>query len=170
MHYEARQHRLFFALWPDPATRAALARLQVAGNIMPADKLHLTLAFLGQRAEAALPELCRILERVPARAMTLELDTLAYFSGQRIAWAGMQTVPAPLLDLRAALMRELAAAQCAPQFEQDRFRPHITLARKASACAPQTIPAIVWPAAELVLAESPTPGGHYRLVASRRLT
>ncbi len=165
------QHRLFFALWPDPATRAALARLQqgLAGSPTAPQKLHLTMAFLGQRADADLAALGAILAQVPARAMTLELDCVGHFSGQRIAWAGMQAPPAALLALRAELMRLLAAGGFAPQFEQDRFRPHVTLARKAPAPAGSVFAPLRWRADELVLAASPGADGGYRIVGSRKL-
>ena len=102
------QARLFFALWPDPATRAALARLQagLAGRPLEAHKLHLTMAFLGQRDAADLAPLGAILARVEAAAATLEIDRLDYFSGQRIVWAGMGAAPPALAGLRAALMRD----------------------------------------------------------------
>ncbi len=50
--------RLFFALWPDPPTRTALAMLVdglplVGGRRVPAENLHLTLAFLGNVDEGA---------------------------------------------------------------------------------------------------------------------
>ena len=43
--------RLFYALWPDAAARAALAAWQASLGGAPTrpDKLHLTLAFLGRR-------------------------------------------------------------------------------------------------------------------------
>ncbi|MDC8759640.1 RNA 2',3'-cyclic phosphodiesterase [Janthinobacterium fluminis] len=167
--------RFFFALWPDPATRAALTQLQagLAGNLQVPGKLHLTLAFLGQRAETDLLALRRVLRQVPARAMTLELDRYGHFGGQRIAWAGPSEAPEQLLALRAALMRLLAADGFAPEFEADRFRPHVTLARKAPAPAAAGFAPLRWRADELVLATSPgtlsgTDEG-YRIVASRRL-
>ncbi|MEC5163781.1 MULTISPECIES: RNA 2',3'-cyclic phosphodiesterase [unclassified Janthinobacterium] len=167
-----RQHRLFFALWPDPATRAALARLQqgVAGKPSAPAKLHLTMAFLGQRPDADLAPLCAILQAVAAPAMTLELDCYGHFSGQRIAWAGMGAPPAALLALRAELMRLLAQAGFAPEFEHDRFRPHVTLARKAPAPAapPPAFAPLRWRADELVLAASTGPDG-YHVIGARRL-
>ncbi|HAT32853.1 MAG TPA: RNA 2',3'-cyclic phosphodiesterase [Janthinobacterium sp.] len=157
MRTAAQGQRLFFALWPDAATRAALARPQagLGGGPTPPEKLHLTLAFLGQRPDTDLPALTRILARLPARAMTLEIDTLGYFAGRRIAWAGMRAAPPALLELRAALMDELAAQQFSARFEEDRFRPHLTLARKAEPPAGAGLAApIVWRADHVVLAVS----------------
>ena len=167
-----QQHRLFFALWPDAATRAALTEVQagIAGALTRAEKLHLTLAFLGQQPASALPALCQVLERVPARALTLQLDTRGYFTSQRIAWAGMQTVPPDLLALRGALMQALAAGRFVPEFEEDRFKPHVTLARKASATTTADFAPIRWRATQMVLAESSTGNGEYRIVAARQLS
>ncbi|WP_458527413.1 2'-5' RNA ligase family protein, partial [Onishia taeanensis] len=50
----AQRHRLFLALWPDPAVREALsstagqAHLACRGRPVAPEQLHLTLAFLGQ--------------------------------------------------------------------------------------------------------------------------
>src|SRR5437667_76833 len=48
---QQRKLRLFYALWPDAATRAALTRLQLAvrGRNMRPENFHLTLAFLGEQ-------------------------------------------------------------------------------------------------------------------------
>ncbi|HEV7814514.1 MAG TPA: RNA 2',3'-cyclic phosphodiesterase [Janthinobacterium sp.] len=163
--------KLFFALWPDAAVRAALVRLQAGLDGKPTrpDKLHLTLAFLGQRPDDALPALRHILATLPARPMTLEIDRRGYFDSHQIAWAGMRAPPPELLALRAALMQALTAAQFAPAYEQDRFHPHITLRRKASPPPPAPFAPLLWRADEMVLAESTTQTGDYRILASRRL-
>ena len=56
--------RLFYALWPDQATRAALMRLQsgLAGRRIAPGNLHLTLAFLGMQPSALLPQLAGALD------------------------------------------------------------------------------------------------------------
>lgn len=166
----AARERLFFALWPDPATRAALARLQsgVSGIPTAPAKLHLTMAFLGQRPQAEWAALQALLETVTAGAPTLELDCGGYFSTQRIAWAGMRAPPPALLALRAELMGALDAARLAPAFEHDRFRPHVTLARKADAAPPMPFAPNHWQSGQLVLAASPAAGG-YRILATRQL-
>ena len=162
-------HRLFFALWPDPAVAGALLQRQsgVEGKLVDAPNLHLTLAFLGQRCAHELPALCQILQNVPARAMTLEFDLYGYFSGPRIAWAGMRAPQPQLLQLQSALMAELIAEKILLPEAAERFRPHVTLARKA---VPPTRPfaPLRWRAERMVLAAS-TPQGIYRIIASRHL-
>lgn len=166
--------RLFYALWPDAATRAALAAWQASlgGKPTRPDKLHLTLAFLGQRPASELPALLALLEQLPACAMRLEFDHVSHFPRLAIAWAGLAQPSPALLALRGACMRALAQQGLAPRFEHDRYTPHVTLARQAPPPpAPATArPAIVWQASELVLVESFKSSGDYRIVASRRLT
>lgn len=161
--------KLFFALWPDERTRAALARLQpaVVGRHTPADKLHLTMAFLGQQAPDTLPVLLDILETVPVPAMRLELDCYGYFAKPRIAWAGMSAPPDALLSLQAELMARLAAAGFSAA-THGAFKPHITLAREARE-APAITPAapVTWDVRALALVESDMATGRYRPLARR---
>ena len=163
-------HRLFFALWPDQATRLALMRRQagIEGKPTAPEKLHLTLAFLGLQAASALPDLRAILERVPARPMLLELDTYGHFSGPRIAWAGMRAAPPALFELHDALMRELTG-QGLLDLQESTFRPHVTLARNARAAPAAPFAALRWPAAEMALVESSVATGRYQVLARRRL-
>lgn len=161
--------RLFYALWPDDATRAALVRWQdhVQGRKTPHDGLHITLAFLGQQPATLLPTLQTILMSVPQPDMTLVLDRVGYFSRHRIAWAGMRVVPDALITLQQTLTQELT--QHGIEFnDQSGFRPHVTLARDALAPPDITVEAIHWQVGQLVLAQSaPHPDGtFYRVLAS----
>ena len=164
--------RLFYALWPDAATRAALAAWQarLPGKPVRADKLHLTLAFLGQRPAGELPALLGILEQLPARPMRLAFDHASHFPKLALAWAALAQPSPALLDVRAACMQALAGQGLAPRFEHDRFTPHVTLARQAPPPANQDFAPIAWQADELVLVESLKSSGDYRIVASRKLT
>ncbi|MGK5078675.1 RNA 2',3'-cyclic phosphodiesterase [Janthinobacterium sp. HLX7-2] len=163
--------RLLYALWPDAATRTALAAWQASlkGKPTRPDKLHLTLAFLGQRPASELPALLALLDNLPARAMPLELDHVSHFPRLAIAWAGLRQTSPALLDLRTACMRQLAAQALSPRFEHDRFTPHVTLARQAPP-PPALHPApVLWQASELVLVESLKSTGDYRILAHRTL-
>ena len=165
------QPRLFYGLWPDPATRSALAALQAAVGGTPSrpDKLHLTMAFLGQREAHDLPVLQTILATLPARAMSLCFDHYSHFPKAELSWAALRAAPPELLALRAALMQRLAAAGLAPAFEHDRFTPHVTLARKAGPPPATPFAPVVWRATQLVLVESVKSSGDYHLLASRQL-
>jgi 2'-5' RNA ligase len=162
-------HKLFFALWPDQAGRAALARLQplAPGRPIPPAKLHLTLAFLGQQPAASLPALLDILAHLAVPALHLRIDRLGYFARPRIAWAGMDQPPDALLTMQAALMDALAAAGFSPA-THGAFKPHITLAREAKTAPPDTsFPPLDWQVAEVALVES-FPDGHYAPIATQR--
>lgn len=164
--------RLFYALWPDAATRTALAAWQASlgGKPTRADKLHLTLAFLGQRPAGELPALLALLDTLPARAMALEFDHVGHFPRLAIAWAGLRQPSPALLALRTACMGTLAAQSLAPRFEHDRFTPHVTLARQAPPLPQaQAYAPVLWQASELVLVESLKSSGDYRILARRTL-
>lgn len=163
-------HKLFFALWPDDATRSALARLQslVPGRPVPADKLHLTLAFLGRQPAAALAPLRAMLERLALPALRLDIDCLGYFSRPQIAWAGMRQPPDALMAMQAALMAELEAAGFSAA-THGRFRPHVTLARDARTAPPDAAFApLAWRVAEVALVASSSDSGLYAPLATRR--
>jgi 2'-5' RNA ligase len=163
-----RPQRLFFALWPDAATRAALAALQrgLRGRATAPENLHLTMAFLGMQPPAVLPVLRDILAAMPAPELTLNIDSLGYFSRARIAWAGMRQAPPALREWHADLARRLQA----PGIGHDReygFTPHVTLMRNAAPLSPGPIEAIRWPAPRLVLVRSETrpEGPLYQVIA-----
>jgi RNA 2',3'-cyclic 3'-phosphodiesterase len=163
----AAKRKLFFALWPDPATRAALAQLLplVPGRPIPPAKLHLTLAFLGQQEETRLPALLAILARLAVPAMQLRIDCFGYFVRPHIAWAGMAQPPAALLDMQAQLMAELTAAGFDPA-THGAFKPHITLAREAKHAPPDTpFAPVLWNVSQVALVESVMATGEYLPVA-----
>lgn len=162
--------RLFFALWPDDATRAALMRLQATmqGQLTRYENLHVTLAFLGQQPAALLPDLTQVLERLPHADITLTLDRVGYFTRKRIAWAGTHQVPENLLTLQQQLADALAALGIATE-TPERFKPHVTLARDAAPPPDTTFTPIVWHVDQIALVKSETlsAGVRYEVLASR---
>lgn len=164
--------RLFYALWPNEPTRAALARLQTAisGRLTPYENLHMTLAFLGDQPVGSLPALQKILENLPVSTMPLILDRIGYFTKSRIAWAGTHAAPDELLVLQRRLMSELALQNILAD-TRSAFKPHVTLARDAA--VPDELPfeAIPWNAGHVCLvASSNDPQGvRYRILASNRI-
>lgn len=164
--------RLFYALWPDDATRAALARLQtaVSGRKVAYENLHMTLAFLGEQAIGTLPALREILAALPIVEMPLILDRIGYFTKSRIAWAGTHAAPAELIALQQHLTSELSQRNILVDTRSS-FKPHVTLARDAA--APDDLPfePIPWHAGHVCLvASSAEPGKvRYRLLASNRI-
>ncbi len=151
--------RLFFALWPDPATRAALAvatryaHTLYGGRATRADTLHLTLRFLGDVAPARIAPLCAGAAGIRAMAFTLTLDHIDCWRHNHIACLGVSEVPAPLSGLVAALEAlAVAAGLCA---ETRPFRPHVTLVRRATCGQENPAPQnLLWTARDFVLVRS----------------
>ncbi len=161
----ARPLRLFFALWPDDATRLALAEWSrqihrvTGGRPARPETLHQTLAFLGDCPSGRLAELEAAAGRASPRRFELVLDRPGLWNHNRIAWAGASAVPPEL----AALVAELRAALADARFAFDRkpFVPHLTLVRKArpGRALPEPAP-IRWPIDGFVLVRSvPRPEG-----------
>jgi 2'-5' RNA ligase len=164
--------RLFYALWPDAATRDALLALQrgLSGRPTQRDNLHLTLAFLGQQPAAALPLLRQVLASLPTAPLSLSLDRSGYFARHRIAWIGPATAPAALIEVQQGLLQALA--QQPIRFAlPPHFEPHVTLARNANAAPEPITQPVAWRSSQIVLAQSATlaQGARYEVLAARVL-
>ena len=160
---------MFFAIWPDAAAAAALAELaQVLAQPLQArptaaEKIHLTLAFLGEVAEQDVERVIEAGDAVRGEGFELVLDHVGSFRKARVAWAGSERPPAALLALNAAL-RDALTRLALPVEERD-FAPHVTLARKVVRALPRTaLPRpISWRADAFSLVKSA--GGRYEDVA-----
>ena len=150
--------RLFFALWPPAKTAHALAQWthevsrDTGGSPTASDKIHLTLAFLGDGDTAKAHDAAA---RVQGRRHALPLEHAHYWKHNKIVWVGPQAMPAPL----AALVAELHGALKEQAFvlEDRPFAAHVTLLRKAR--EPKTLPALPvvrWPVDEFLLVRSRT--------------
>ncbi len=136
---EVGRRRLFFALPLPPLLRGALGRWQ---GRLPEDArqgarwcrpegLHLTLAFLGDCSEEALPRLGAVGDAVAGRREPFILRTAGLggfpsFGAARVLWLGLE--PSPALEALAADLRTTLSAAREP-FDTKPFRPHLTLAR-----------------------------------------
>jgi 2'-5' RNA ligase len=156
--------RLFFALWPDEAASERLARLagelagRSNGKAVPAGKIHLTLAFLGNVADERLAELLAV--RIEAPAFPMRLDCVGAFRKVGVAWAGVESPPPELLSLQSKLMRALG--RLGFTFEERTYVPHVTLVRKVrGSVAREGIEPIEWPVGEVTLVRSDTGTGRY---------
>ncbi|MCL2524747.1 MAG: RNA 2',3'-cyclic phosphodiesterase [Betaproteobacteria bacterium] len=163
---DAATRRLFFALWPPAELAAGLdaiasaAAQRFGGKASRREKLHLTLAFLGEQSVAILPALHDAARRVAAAPFDLVVDRLGLWRHNRLLWAGC--APSPGLDaLAAQLGAALASAGITWTERQRAFKPHLTLARKLPAATPAAeITAIscaglpAWPCTRFVLAAS----------------
>jgi 2'-5' RNA ligase len=139
--------RLFIALWPGEAVRRAISSWQQAWSWPPraalvkADRLHVTLHFLGNVPADRLPQL---VEGLRAR---VEPFTLALGHGNvwpnGVAVLEPDSTPGALVRLHAALLRDLQALELA--VETRPHRAHVTLARRArGAVPPRQGPALHW--------------------------
>lgn len=158
--------RLFFALWPDPQAAAQLARLsaEVAlvaeGKPVPAAKIHLTLAFLGEVPDERRAAAVAAASGVRFAPLEVRLDCVGSFRAAQVAWAGSLAPDPALVALQATLARNLAAAGFA--LEERAFTPHLTLARRTRRRLPRaTIPAIAWQADAFALVRSAPGTGEY---------
>ena len=172
MKSSADSLRLFYALWPDDDIRTQLVALQsqVNGRKVIPENLHMTLAFLGQQSRDLLPVLHQVMDELPFNAMTLEIDRFGYFQKPQVAWAGPSKAPQALLDLQGSLMEKLVQFNV-PLKAAAGFKPHITLARDATAPAVADAPSIVWQVRRVALiASTSTPGGVSYVSLRERLT
>lgn len=164
--------RLFFALWPNEAERAALvhaaARIvrHCGGRPVPEEKLHVTLAFLGSVPGPRLPELSAIARRAAASfpreavPISVSLETLEHWArAQVLAVLGRgddaQAAAAGAAALARVLCTETAAAGFAPDLKP--FRVHVTVARKVvHPPRPGAMRKVEWSFDEFALMESCT--------------
>ena len=137
--------RLFFAVeLPDELVEAlsetsALLRDSVRGRYVSPDRLHVTLAFLGEVSWSELAGLSALLDEVAARHDPFEatLGPLGSFGRARRAtlWQGFERGQEELAALAQDLRTELRSSGFA--FDTKAFLPHVTLMRAADVQAGQ---------------------------------
>lgn len=143
--------RLFFAIEADPATRAALTAaaeryrpLTGKARWTQRENLHLTLHFLGEYPESALPVLETVLSAAAAGLSPFSLTVCgAGTFGRRddILWLGLAACldrSHPLQRLYHQLQQALAAAGLPG--DNRPYAPHITIAREV-----RLLPPAGWP-------------------------
>jgi len=151
--------RLFFALWPDPRVRAALAgwvsscHADVGGRAVRASNLHLTLAFLGEVDEARIPELHAIARDAAGDPFVLDLIHVDYWRRNGIVHATPTCVPDALRTLVESLRQGLSDADF--PVEARPFAARATLVRDARR-EPMLVqvPAVRWQVSDFALVES----------------
>lgn len=183
----APTRRLFFALWPDEAQRAALVDAAAGivrhcgGRPVPAENLHVTLAFLGSVPEPRLPELAVIAGHAAALfprdavPIVVSLETLEHWARAQVLTAlecrDEARAPASgAAPLARTLSTETAAAGFSPDLKP--FRLHVTVARKvARAPRASAIRPVDWRFDRFALLESRTleTGPVYSVVESYAL-
>ena len=130
--------RLFIALDIDEEIRGRINRfVDGVRNFAPEarwmspESMHVTLKFIGEQPEDALPSIKQSLMEVSATASDIHFQGYGFFptpKSARVFWVGMEG--GPELPALASLIDEQTAAVGIPR--EDRvFSPHLTLARSA---------------------------------------
>ena len=124
--------RLFVALdLPDSVKRSLEPLAKGLGDVRwsTPDQQHLTLRFIGEVGNGAVPEVVEALATVPAMPFALTLEGLGHFPPRgepRVLWVGVQK-SAELARLKRRIDRALEQAGIPP--DGRKFAPHVTLAR-----------------------------------------
>lgn len=99
-----------------------------AGRPVPAENLHLTLAFLGEQPEPVVEDIHHALDRVAGPPLSLEIEGVGLFGGGKPRSLHARIRPdAALARLRASV--QTAARDAGVSLPREKFVPHVTLAR-----------------------------------------
>jgi 2'-5' RNA ligase len=131
---EASERRLFVAIDPPEAVRAALAaqaRPMRGVNWTPPHQYHLTLRFIGNVAEDRLDAIQRHLAAVEVASFMLPVEGAGSFPPRRppgVLWIGVGQAHPRLFQLRQRVDDALLASGLT-DLDVKHFHPHITIAR-----------------------------------------
>lgn len=166
-----RGQRVFFALWPDEATRQTIdqftrdAVAECGGRPIAPENFHMTLRFIGNADAPKIARLRKAAERVRTEALQFKLDRLGYWAEPAVFWLGCRKAPDPLLRLVVNLNTELGSEGFL--VETRPFRPHVTLARNARhAPDAELMEPVEWVSESFVLVASETDaeGANYKVL------
>jgi 2'-5' RNA ligase len=151
--------RLFFALWPDAAVQRALSiwaracHAACGGRILGSEKLHVTLAFLGEVEPERHRTLFEIADSIRHPGFDLTLDRVDYWRRNRVVCASPSWVPGRLAELARCLVVRLGTAGY--RVDARDYVPHVTLLRDAKR-APNCleIAPVTWTVRAMSLIES----------------
>lgn len=161
MSDEPTTRRLFFAIWPEEASRTAFAHATrkaaraSGGRPVPVSNLHSTLAFLGSVPEERVPQALVAAAEVKQPPFDLVFDRLEHWPKPAVLCMTCTRPPPAAAVLASGLWKLLAAQGFVPDLKP--YRPHITIARKVvKPHALGTIHAVDWRVEEFALVESTT--------------
>jgi RNA 2',3'-cyclic 3'-phosphodiesterase len=163
--------RLFLAAVPDPHTAARIHRLagtlkrahRLTGRLIPDDRLHVSLFFLGGLHEDGVRKVCEAAEAMTAMPFDVSFDRAASFRGKRanhpfvlFGDRGLRALNAFRQTFAEAMMRRGLR-----RWANTNFAPHVTLLYGERRVEEYPILPIGWTVRELVLVRSMR--GHVRL-------
>lgn len=157
------ENRLFFALVPDAAARAACEgvardlrlRMQPQGRWINPLRYHMTLLFLGDEVTPVQEQKAiEVAHRVSSPPFMLTLNQAMSLRNREIPWLlTPQEVPQELTQLHDRLRDALRAA--AVPTERLRFSPHLTVLHNSGQMLPLTqVGPVSWQVTEFVLIRS----------------
>lgn len=165
--------RMFFGLWPDPATRATFAgedRTVFGGNggrMVPPDEFHVTLRYLGEVAEPLIPSIEEVGARVArgGAPSMVEFDAVEWWKEAKVLVRVARTLPPALFEADQALQVSLKAIGV--PIDPKPLKLHLTLVRNIPPHPLGTgvVPPLAWDADSLALIEgsSDSSGPRYRV-------
>ena len=139
----AEWRRLFFALWPTDRQREYMretiksAVSSIEGTASERRNWHVTLVFVGTLDEQRIPDLQNAVADIQCAPFRIRFDRLSYLARPKIACLEATRVPEELLALVSDISGAILALGIPP--EERQYRPHITIARKARAFAPERL-------------------------------
>jgi 2'-5' RNA ligase len=160
---------LFIALWPVDAVRDAIAAWQSQwqwpqkASVVKAERLHITLHFLGEVAPERVRDLRYVL--APIRPQSFDLHFTRHDMWQHgMAVMRPENSPTQLRGLQGRI--GLALAEISIKTEDRAFRPHVTLARRAGgATPPPAAPDVTWESRDgFVLVQTLSGGRGYEIL------
>lgn len=165
--------KLFYALWPDPGTRATLAsedRTLFSGNggkMVPPEEYHLTINYLGEVDDGLLPTLEELGQRAAATApaSVVELDRVEWWKESNVLVRSASVTPEALARADHALSVGLKAAGVVQPPRP--LKLHLTLVRgiRPHPLGTGTVPPLAWSADQLALVRSASgPGPRYQVL------
>jgi len=133
---------------------------------MRTETLHNTLVFVGDIEKSRLEALQLAAQEVNGKGFELCLDKAHYWGHNHIVYAAPSGVPKQLVNLVEALEQRFAAHGF--NFDQRKYKPHITLLRKAKwtdAPLPEMKP-VRWQVGDFALVQSTQQEGvaNYRVL------
>ena len=162
--------RLFFAVWPGPAAARELASVGASlagiagGKPVPAEKIHMTLAFLGSLDDDAAGNAAAAAAGVKGASIAMAIDSVGSFRRARVGWAAPSAPSPELAALQAALADALRSRGF--ELEERAFTPHATLVRKIARAIPRApMPPVEWRSPMLTLVRS-AGDGRYEVMES----